>query len=186
MECKRYVMRKIWGWRTLERAGLDGVNLPICQGKATQLSLRGSIFTHQFLLQSFQQPYSRNSVYLLENKGLSYDIFRYYASYQGYHGDEESQSNQNKEQILHVNNRVSHKLWSRRPNLENRWLFMDSVVEFGILCGFLGELLNCINTALCSEPCGQKSIVGYRNVRYSNRSETVCFTKQRNLSLRLM
>lgn len=63
---------------------------------------------------------------------------------------------------------------------------MDSVVEFGILCGFLGELLNCINTALCSEPCGQKSIVGYRNVRYSNRSETVCFTKQRNLSLRLM
>lgn len=161
MNCKRYVMRKIWGWRTFERAGLDGVNLSICQGKATQLSVRGSVFTHPVSIAKFPAA-------LFQKLCISFGAQRAFLWYlqilcflPGYHGDEENQSNQNKVQILCVNNRVSHRLRSRRPNLENRWLFMDSVVEFGILCGFLGELLNCINTALRSEPCGQKSIVGY-------------------------
>lgn len=187
----KWAARDTW-WGIFEGGGLLNVQglmeltFPFVRERQPSFLWEVVYLLTQFLLQSFQEPYSRNSVYLLEHKGLFYDIFRYYASYRGYHGDEENQSSQHKVQILHVNNSVSHRLRSRMPNLENRWLFMDSVVGFGILCGFLGELLNCINSALRSEPCGQKSIVGYRNVRYSSRPETICFTEQRNLSLWLM
>lgn len=119
----------------------------------------------RFLLQSFPQPYSRNPVYLLEHKGLFYDMFGDYAPYRGCHGDEENQNNLNKVQILQGNNRDLHRLGNRSPNLENRWLLMDSVLGLGNLCQYLGELFNCVSTALHSELCRQKNIAGCRNMR---------------------
>lgn len=118
----------------------------------------------QFLLQNFQQPYSRNPVYLLEHKRLFY-IFRYYAPYRGCHGNEENQNNQHKVQIPHLNNKASHRMRNRRPNLENRWLLMVSDLGFEILCQCIGELLSCTNTVLYRELCGQKNIASCRNVR---------------------
>lgn len=106
-----------------------------------------------FLLQSFQQSYSRNPVYLLEYKGLFNDIFGCYAPYQGCHGDEENINNLNKVQNLQGNNRDLHRLGNRRPDLENRWLFMDSGLGLGNLCQYIGELFNCVGAALlCTCP----------------------------------
>lgn len=101
-----------------------------------------------FLLQSFQQSYSRNPVYLLEHKGLFNDMFGCCAPYQGCHGDEENQNNLNKVQNLQGNNRDLHRLGNRRPDLENRWLFMDSGLRLGNLCQYIGELFNCVGAVL--------------------------------------
>ena len=165
MSCESCVMRKFWGWRTPESAGLDGVNLSICLGEGAWLFLWGSIFTPVVSFAKFPEPYSGNPVYILEHKRLFCDIFGYYTPYQGCHGDEENQNNLNKVQILHGNNKGLHRLGNRMPNLENRWLLMDSVLGLENLCQYLGELFNCISTALHSELCGQKNIAGCRNVR---------------------
>lgn len=161
MSCESYVM-KFWGWRTPEPAGLDGVNLYICLGEGAWLFLGCSIFTHVVSFAKFSERYSRNLVYLLEHKRLFNDIFGYYAAYQRCHRDEKNQNNLHKVQILQGN---LHRLGNRRPDLENRWLLVDSVLGLENLCQYLGELFNCVSSTWHSELCGQKNIAGCRNAR---------------------